>query len=177
MTRMLAVLMTASLAMVACDGGVVQSVSSPTTTAQPAVSATDGTQFAVGGIVQSIDKPNRAVGGALIQIMQGANAGKSAVSDETGSFAIFGLTPGPATVRVSRNGFQTWTSKDFDLQHDTKIAVELFTAPPTNASGATATGRCNDGSWTWASSRADACVNASGLAYGVCPGPLCKSGM
>ncbi len=177
MTRILPVLMTASLAMVACDGGAVQSVSSPTTTAQAAVSATDGTEFAVGGIVQSIDKPNRAVGGALIQIMQGANTGKSTVSDETGSFAIFGLTPGPATVRVSRNGFQTWTSKDFDLQHDTKIAVELFTAPPTNSSGATATGRCNDGSWTWASTRADACVNGSGLAYGVCPGPLCKSGM
>jgi hypothetical protein len=177
MTRMLAVLMTASFAMVACDGGVAQSVSSPTTTAQAAVSATDAAQFAVGGIVQSIDKPTRAVGGALIQITQGVNAGKSAVSDDTGSFAIFGLIPGSAKVQVSKNGFQTWTSKDFDLQNDTKIAVELFPVPPANSSGATATGRCDDGSWTWTSSHADACANNGGLAYGVCPGPLCKTGM
>lgn len=178
MTRTWAVLMmTASLATVACDGGVAQSVSSPTAAAQPASSATDNTQFAVGGIVQSIEKPNRAVGGAVIQITQGANAGKSAVSDDTGSFAMFGLTPGPATVQVSKNGFVTWTSKDFDLRNDTKLAVELFPTPATNSSGAVATGRCNDGGWTWATSRADACVNNGGLAYGVCPGPLCKTGM
>ena len=87
--------------------------------------------------------------------MQGPNAGKSAVSDSTGSFAIFGVTPGPAKVQVSKGGFQSWTSKDFDLQGDTKLAVELFPAPPTNASGA-ATGRCNDGSWTWSTSHSDA---------------------
>jgi carboxypeptidase family protein len=177
MTRVLAVLMTASLTTVACDGGGVQSVSSPTATAQPSSPATDSTGFAIGGIVQSIDKPTRAVSGALIEVMQGPNTGKSAVSDDTGSFAIFGLTAGPATVRVTRSGFQPWISKDFDFQSDTKIAVELFPAPPANSSGATATGRCNDGSWTWSSSRTDACVNNGGLAYGVCPGPLCKTGI
>jgi hypothetical protein len=175
MKRMLAVLMTASLTMAACDGGVPQSVSSPTASVQASTPATD-TAFAVGGMIQSIEKPTRAVSGALIQVVQGPNAGKSAVSDGTGSFAIFGLTSGPAKLQVSKNGFQTWTSKDFVLQGDTKLAVELFPTPPTNASGA-ATGRCNDGSWTWATSRGEACVNNGGLAYGVCPGPLCKSGM
>jgi Carboxypeptidase regulatory-like domain len=177
MTRTWAVLMmTASLATVACDGGVAQSVSSPTAAAQPASSATDNTQFAVGGIVQSVEKPNRTVAGAVIQITQGANAGKSAVSDDTGSFAILGVTPGPAKVQVSKAGFVTWTSKDFDLQNDAKLAVELFPTPATSSGGTAATGRCNDGSWTWATSPADACVNNGGLAYGVCPGPLCKSG-
>jgi hypothetical protein len=175
MTRILAVLMTVSLTMVACDGSVPQSVSSPTAPAQASTPATD-TTFAVGGIVESIEKPTRTVSGALIQIMQGPNAGKSAVSDSTGAFAIFGLTAGPAKVQVSKGGFQAWTSKDFDLQGDTKLAVELFPTPPTNGSGA-ATGRCNDGSWTWSTSRSDACVNNGGLAYGVCPGPLCKSGL
>src|SRR5262245_49631656 len=176
MTRTWAVLMmTASLATVACDG-VAQSVSSPTAAAQAASTATDNTQFAVGGIVQSSEKPTRAVGGAVIQVTQGVNAGKSAVSDDTGSFGIFGLMPGPAKVQVSKNGFVTWTSKDFDLQSDTKLAVELFAAPATSSSGTVATGRCNDGSWTWATSLGDACVNNGGLAYGVCPGPFCKSG-
>ena len=168
-------MMTASLATVACDGSVPQSVSSPTAAAQPASSATDNTQFAVGGIVQSVEKPNRAVGGALIQITQGANVGKSAVSDDTGSFAISGLTPGSARLQVSKGGFVTWASKDFDLSSDTKLAVELFPTPATSSGGTVATGRCNDGSWTWATAPADACVNNGGLAYGVCPGPLCKS--
>src|SRR5262245_60644072 len=149
MSRILAVLLTASLTMVACDGNGVQSVSSPTATAQPTAPATDSNSFAIGGIVQSIDKPTRAVGDALIEVIQGPNAGKSTVSDASGSFAIFGLTAGPAKLRVSRNGFQAWTSKDFDVQNDTKIAVELFPEPPTNSSGTTATGRCNDGGWTW----------------------------
>jgi len=170
-------MMTASLATVACDGGVAQSVSSPTAAAQPASSASDNTQFAVGGIVESIEKPNRAIGGAVIQITQGVNAGKTTVSDDTGSFAILGLTRGPATVQVSKSGFVTWTSKDFDLQNDTKLGIELFPTPATSSGGTAATGRCNDGTWTWATSRADACVNNGGLAYGVCPGPLCKSGI
>jgi hypothetical protein len=175
MTRILAMLMTASLAMAACDGGVPQSVSSPTASAQPTSSATDNAQFAVGGMVQALEKPTRAVSGAVIEITQGPNAGKSVVSDETGSFAIYGLASGPALVRVTKNGYQPWTSKSFDLQSDTKIAIELFPMPPTNASGASATGRCNDGSWTWASSYGAACLNNGGLAYGVCPGPLCKA--
>src|SRR5262245_28196171 len=175
MTRIVAVLMTASLTMVACDGNGVQSVSSPTATAQSPSPATNSTGFAIGGIVQSIDKPTRELNGALIEVMQGPNAGKGTVSDGSGSFAIFGLTAGPAKVRVTRSGFQTWTSKDFDLRSDLKIAVELFPVPPANSSGATATGRCNDGDWTWSSSRADACANNGGLSYGVCPGPFCKA--
>jgi hypothetical protein len=175
MSRILAVLMTASLTMVACDGNGVQTVSSPTAVAESASPATNSTGLAIGGIVQSIEKPTRIVSGAVIEVTQGPNAGKSVVSDDTGSFAIFGLAAGPAQIRVTGNGFQAWTSKDFDFQSDIKIAVELFPTPPTNAAGATATGRCNDGSWTWSSSRADACVNNSGLAYGVCPGPFCKS--
>jgi carboxypeptidase family protein len=177
MKRILSVLMTASLAMAACDGGVPQSVSGPTASAQTSTSATDTAQFAVGGLVQSIEKPARAISGARIELTQGPNAGKFAISDDTGSFAIYGLTSGPAKVQVSKNGYQAWASKDFDLRADTKIAVELFPTPPASSSGAAATGRCSDGSWTWTASRSDACVNNGGLAYGVCPGPLCKSGM
>ena len=130
MKRVLAVLMTASLTMAACDGGVSQSISSPSTTVQPTSSATDNTGFAVGGVVQSIEKPMRAVGGARVEVMQGPNIGKFAVTDDTGAFAIFGLTPGRVTIQVSKTGYQAWASKDFDVESDTKIAVELFPAPP-----------------------------------------------
>ena len=175
MTRILAVLITASLAMTACDGGVPQTVSTPTTSAQPATRATDAANpWAVGGMIQSIEKPNRGIGGAVIEITQGPNAGRTTVSDTDGAFAIFGLAAGRASLRVTRGGYQAWTSKDFDLQSDTKLAIELFPTPPVNTSGVPATGRCNDGGWTWSSSRADACTSNGGLAYGVCPGPLCK---
>jgi len=178
MKRIVAVLITSSLALAACDGGVPQSVSSPTATAQPSTGVTDpASPYALGGMIQSIEKPTRGVAGAFIQIMQGPNAGRSAVSDDTGGFAIYSLAPGQATLRVTLAGYDTWLSKSFVLQSDTKLAIELFPAAPMSSSGAAATGRCNDGTWTWSSSRADACVNNGGLAYGVCPGPLCKSAL
>jgi pectin methylesterase-like acyl-CoA thioesterase len=178
MKRMLALLITASFTLVACDGRIPQSVASPTGGAQASTGATDGAnQYAVGGMVQSIEKPTRAVSGAVIEVTQGVNRGKFAVSDDSGSFAIYGLAPGAIKVQVSKGAFDVWASKDFDLQADTKIAVELFPAAPRNSSGAAATGRCKDGTWTWTTSRTEACVNSGGVAYGVCPGPLCKSGM
>ena len=116
--------------------------------------------------------------GALIQIMQGAERREIRRLRRNGIVRDLRTNPGTrdgssvdgTDSRRGRRRISTSSS-------DTKIAVELFPTPPTNSSGATATGRCNDGSWTWATSRADACVNSGGLAYGVCPGPLCKSGM
>ena len=178
MKRILAVLMSATVTMVACDGGVAQSVSSPSVSIQSGTSASDNPNpYVVGGMILSIEKPSRGISGALIQLTQGPNAGKSVVSDSDGSFAIFGLAPGRSTIQVSKSGYQTWSSKDFDLQSDNKLAIELFPTPPTNSSGASATGRCNDGGWTWSTSLADACANNGGIAYGVCPGRLCKSGV
>jgi hypothetical protein len=178
MKRILAMLMTVGFALAACNGGGPQSVSSPTATAQASTGVSDNpTPYAIGGMIQSIEKPSRGLAGARIEITQGVNAGKSAVSDDSGSFAIFNLASGSAILRVSKDGYLPLSSKVFDLQADTKFAIELFPTPPTSGSGASATGRCNDGGWTWSSSRTDACANNGGLAYGVCPGPLCKSGI
>ena len=176
MKRMLALVTVAGLMAIACNGGASQSPTSPTPSAASAVTiATDiAKRYAIGGIVQSVEKPARIVSGARVEVTQGADSGTFTVSDDTGSFALMGLTPGEMKLQVSKPGYQTWT-KDLLLVADSKIAAELFTVPPTNSSGTAATGRCNDGSWTWAQTRADACVTGGGLAYGVCPGPLCKS--
>src|SRR5205814_1190552 len=95
MKRMLAMLMTASLA-TACGRGAL-SVTTPTDT-NSAANAGSGTAsaYAIGGMVQSIEKPIRGVGGALIEVSQGANVGKFTISDDGGAFAMFGLTPGTA---------------------------------------------------------------------------------
>jgi Carboxypeptidase regulatory-like domain len=176
MNRILALVTCAGLVTVSCGGGASQSPTSPTQAeASAATLATDiAKRYAIGGVVESVDKPRRLISGARIEVIQGAEAGSFTVSDDTGSFLLRGLSPGPMTLQVSKPGFQTW-SKDVLLESDAKIEAELFAAPPSDGNGATATGRCNDGSWTWAATREEACVNTGGLAYGVCPGPLCKS--
>jgi hypothetical protein len=166
--------MAGSLAIAGCGRGEL-TATSPTTPSAGTFAVASGPS--IGGMVQSIEKPTRGLIGARIDITSGANAGKFAVSDDTGSFGLLGLAAGPTRLHVSKTGYEAWSSKDFDLQADTKLAIELFPTPPANSSGARATGRCNDGSWTWSASRADACVNNGGMAYGVCPGPLCKSGV
>jgi hypothetical protein len=174
MKRSVLVAMVGSLIMAACGRGEL-TVTAPSTSSAGTFVAAAGPS--IGGMVQSIEKPTRGIAAARIEVIEGANAGKFAMSDDTGSFALLGLTAGSARLQVSKSGYESWTSKPFDLQADTKLGIELFPSSPANASGTRATGRCNDGSWTWSTSFVDACANAGGLAYGVCPGPLCKSAL
>jgi hypothetical protein len=51
----------------------------------------------------------------------------------------------------------------------------MYPTPATNPSGATATARCKDGTWTWATTVAEACTANGGILYGVCPGALCAA--
>ena len=172
MKRIVAIAMVGSLMLAGCGRGVLTATTPSDTSAAGTGSA--GAP-AVGGMIESIEKPTRGISGALIQITRGPNAGKSTVSDDSGSFAILDLVPGPVGLQVSKSGYEVWSSKDFDLTSATKLAIELFPTPPVNSSGSPATGRCNDGGWTWDASPAAACTNNGGLAYGVCPGPLCKA--
>jgi hypothetical protein len=153
----------------------VKSVSSPTPATAAVESSAEGTkQHNITGTIMSADKPGRYVADAKVEVV-GADAARATQSDAAGNFVLASVTAGTVSLRVSKAGYQTWTKDGISLDGDKKIAVELFAEPPTDASGATATGRCNDGSWTWALIVAAACRDNGGLAYGVCPGPLCKS--
>jgi hypothetical protein len=177
MKRIMTVVMVISVVTMAC-GGTSQTLTSPSQSATSGVTVepNDGMKsYAIGGMVISVEKPSRSVSDARIDVIAGANAGRSTQSDNTGAFALMGLTPGTLTLQISKSGFQTWLRRDLVLDSDAKVAAELFPVPPANASGS-ATGRCNDGSWTWARTLPEACANAGGIAYGVCPGPLCKTG-
>ena len=61
------------------------------------------------------------------------------------------------------------------MSSDERISVNLYQTPPTDASGASATARCNDGSWSQATTRQDARTADRGVASRVCPGPLCAT--
>ncbi len=62
-----------------------------------------------------------------------------------------------------------------DFTGNKNVDLWLAPMPPKNSTGATATARCNDGSWSWAQTGADACSNDGGVAYPVCPGVLCPN--
>jgi hypothetical protein len=111
---------------------------------------------------------------AKIEIAAGTDAGRFVFSDASGNFVLTGVNGGPVALRVSKAGYQTWSESGMTLMADRKVSMELFPQPPTNGSGATATARCGDGSWSWAQMMAAACTSNGGVAYGVCPGALCK---
>lgn len=176
MKKLLAsVIVISSLCTAAC-GGASGAVTSPTPSSASPSPVTPETpkSYAIGGMVTAVEKPTRFVKDARVEITSGANAGRFVVSGADGSFALMDLLPGAGTLRVSKTDFQSW-SQEFSLDNDLKIAAELFPAPPANQNGATATGRCNDGAWTWAQTLPEACILNGGIAYGVCPGPLCKT--
>lgn len=175
MTRLVPALVVGAFTCVACGDGAAKSVSSPTPATAAVESSAEGTkQHNITGTIMSVEKPGRYVADAKVEVV-GADAGRITQSDASGNFVLANVTAGTVSLRVSKAGYQTWTRDGISLDGDRKVAVELFVEPPTDASGATATGRCNDGSWTWAPIIAAACTNNGGLAYGVCPGPLCKA--
>jgi hypothetical protein len=121
--------------------------------------------------------PNRTpLEGATVTITEGPNRGRTATTDTSGVFGFPRVSPGTLRFEVRKDGYELWTSPSLaidspNLSHD----ATLLPVPPKNESGASATARCMDGSWTWATTRADACPPSGGIAYGVCPGPLCGS--
>jgi hypothetical protein len=123
MMRFATMAIVASLSLAAC-GHDEWAATSPTSPSGGTFVSADGPS--VGGKIQSGSKPTRSIGGAVVEVVSGANIGKSAMSDQGGAFGLMGLSQGPITLRVSRPGYQTWTSKEFDLEADTKIAVDLF---------------------------------------------------
>ena len=109
MKRIFALAMVGSLATGACGRGVL-SVTTPTDTSAGTFAVAAGPS--VGGMIESIEKPTRGIGGALIEITLGPNAGKSTLSDDAGSFGLLGLAAGTMRLQVSKSGYQSWTSKN-----------------------------------------------------------------
>lgn len=161
----------------ACGKGPLETVSTPTLTnvsSAPSPTTQGDKQFNITGTVLSIEKPMCCVPDAKIEIADGADAGRFVFSDAAGNFVFTGVNGGPVALRVSKAGYQTWSEGSMTLAADRKVSMELFPQPPTDGSGASATARCADGSWTWAQLMAAACTSNGGVAYGVCPGALCK---
>jgi Carboxypeptidase regulatory-like domain/Bacterial Ig-like domain (group 2) len=125
--------------------------------------------FTLSGVVTEAAPSAKPVAGARVQII----VGSFTLTDDKGAYSISGLAPGRILVEISKDGYQTLETDTTIVDRDVQLSPTVFPSPPKNSDGATATARCNDGSWSWAQTRADACVANGGIAYGVCPGPLC----
>jgi hypothetical protein len=123
--------------------------------------------FAVGGNVT--ETGFGAIPGAKIQVLDGPSAGLNTTTDASGTYMLPGVRAGVKfTLQISVDGF-TGDQRSMTLSKDTVVNFSLLRTPP---SGATA--RCKDKSWSYVSDRTKACVGSNGgVAYWVCPGPLC----
>jgi Big-like domain-containing protein len=130
--------------------------------------------FLLAGTVQEVGPETRAVSDVRVEIVSGPGAGTVVTSDSTGLFRFSRLT-GLVAIEATKTGYLPWRLANLTVDHDMTLQVGLYPTPPTNASGATATARCTDGTWSWATTVAEACTANGGILYGVCPGALCAA--
>jgi carboxypeptidase family protein/uncharacterized protein DUF3761 len=131
------------------------------TTAQPFLT------FTLYGTVSAAPPDFSTLSGARVSISP-ANA-PDLVTDGGGNFSFPPLKGGPYTVTVQRDGFVAQTH-NVTLTRDLRSDFPLMPVPPAGA-----TARCKDKSWSFSTDRASACARNGGVAYFVCPGPLCQS--
>jgi hypothetical protein len=130
--------------------------------------------FAVFGVARETAPASHPLAGVVIRVTAGPDAGATATSDASGAFRFTALKEGTVAFEGTKDGYLPWQVSNLTLDHDTEVGVLLFPVPPKNDTGTSATARCNDGTWSWAATRAEACTANGGVAYGVCPGPLCN---
>jgi len=131
-------------------------------------------RFGVSGIVREVGEASGGLGGVRLEIMRGPGAGTVATSDASGSYRLAGVM-GMVDITASKPGYIDWRLQNLTVDHDMQMDVGIYPTPPTDASGARATVRCQDGTWSWAQTVADACTGHGGVLYGVCPGMLCSA--
>jgi Carboxypeptidase regulatory-like domain/Bacterial Ig-like domain (group 2) len=130
-------------------------------------------RFALGGTVREVNPTAKMLGTVRITITSGPDAGTAVTSDASGRFRFTSISATRVSLEASRDGYLPWRMTNLMIDGDKQIEVVMYPTPPTNPAGETATGRCKDSTWTWSPSLQNACVDNGGLAYGVCPGPLC----
>jgi hypothetical protein len=129
--------------------------------------------FTLSGTVQEVAPNEHVLPGARVDIITGPDAGRFAVSDGSGHYALTGVSAGSAALVTTLDGFEPFRF-GVSIVGNMQADGWLTPVPPTNASGATATARCKDGTWSWSQSQAAACTDNGGMAYPVCPGPFCR---
>jgi hypothetical protein len=96
--------------------------------------------FTLSGVVNDgTTRQSGRIPNALVEVLNGSNTGKSAISDGEGNYEIAGLTAGTLILSASRSSFLSAT-KTLNLSADTTVDFSLTPSIRTKV-GAT----CNDG--------------------------------
>jgi hypothetical protein len=132
------------------------------------------TTFAITGVAIETPPSGKVVPGVVVQVTDGPDAGQTATTDEGGLYRFAALRTAPLTLEARKSGYLLWRVTNLMLDRDRQLEIVLFPTPPKNADGVDATARCTDSTWSWAQTRAEACATNGGIAYAVCPGPLCE---
>ena len=103
-----------------------------------------------------------------------ALVGQSTTTDAGGNFVLSGVPAGSFIYEVAKDGYEVLSGLTTS-ETDMRMNFTIYPTPPEDASQHTATARCNDRTWSWAQTRATACAANGGIAYTVCPGPLCSN--
>jgi hypothetical protein len=130
-------------------------------------------RYTLSGIAREVSPEPRILGDVRITITEGPDTGTTVSSDAGGQFRFASVAGSRVSLEASRAGYQAWRMTNLTIDSNKQIEVVMYPNPPVNAAGETATGRCKDSSWTWETSVLNACSAHGGLAYGVCPGPMC----
>jgi len=131
--------------------------------------------LALSGTATETAPAAKPLAGVAVRIIAGPDTGLSTMTDGRGQLLFPPLHPGVIGVEATKDSYLVSRLTNLIMDHDRDLQIVLYPVPPKDNSGASATARCNDGSWSWAETRADACAGNGGIAYTVCPGPLCQS--
>ena len=133
-------------------------------------SPSSAAEFKAAGTVTEAPPGFSALADARVEIVAGSNLHTTVTTDSAGAFTFGTLPGGNYTFKVTRDGYVD-LDKTVTLNRNMSVAILLYPLPPPNA-----TARCKDRSWSYATDKAIACVpRHGGVAYFVCPGPLCES--
>ena len=131
-------------------------------------------RFGVSGVVREVGGGGGGLGGVRLEIVRGPGVGTVATSDASGSYRLSGVM-GMVDITASKAGYIDWRLQNLTVDHDMQMDIGIYPTPPTDASGARPTVRCQDGTWSWTQTVANACTGHGGVLYGVCPGMLCSA--
>jgi hypothetical protein len=134
------------------------------------------------------------IANATVRVTDGANAGKSSVTDSSGAYSISGLTAGTFTISISITNFQTSTNSitlssntalDFSLARGSSSPAPSPSGPsptpgpngdtcPASQAPSGSTAACKDGSFSQSQNRPGTCSSHGGVLCWICPGALCN---
>lgn len=134
------------------------------------LTVTASTLFTLTGTVREVAPNIRPLAGASVRAF-GSSVG-AVTTGANGTFTFSAMPAGRVLIEAFMAGYNV-TEIDVTIGRDTQVSIDLYPTPPRDVAGATATARCQDGSWSWALTTAAACTVNAGVAYTVCPGVLC----